>query len=279
MISDLKYWEIEISNKEIKMNKEIAEELKVLKGLTLEIGDRISNILEKLAKSGIDKVNDEVKKGEAYPFSKWVEEQLDRISKIGEEVEVVDVVDEVKNSIPNWMQNLGKGKVKNMSSDSNFSICSNGANSYLVENPSVEWVREKILDAGVKFGNVWFYKREDGSLRKMCFKLHCANPKHSKKPNSFDANYSQRKDSQNITVYDVNKVNKDALTGKVTRGAYRSIPLDRVVRIVSDGTIYLINRTDFDIYKNFNEYQEDCVRLSKPLVITKPKTVVRVSKR
>lgn len=76
-------YSVQTNNKE---NKEIAEELKVLKGLTLEIGSRLSNILEKLAKSGIEKVNDEVKKGEAYPFSKWVEEQLERISKIGKRV-------------------------------------------------------------------------------------------------------------------------------------------------------------------------------------------------
>ena len=123
-------------------------------------------------------------------------------------------------------------------------------------NPPISWVKSRIEEAGSKIGNVWFIKRKDNSLRKMCYKIGVSNPKNVKAPKGFKEslpshgtcvgngmqltwNKSKYIDEANLQmrVYDVNHVNED---GK--RGAYRTVPLDRVTRIASNGQVFAIER-------------------------------------
>jgi len=45
-----------------------------------------------------------------------------------------------------------------------------------------------------------------------------------------------------MTVFDVNKVVRDDSGTIIGRGAWRTIPLERVERICNKGVLYIINR-------------------------------------
>ena len=116
------------------------------------------------------------------------------------------------------------------------------------EKARVRKVRELILSAGNTFGSVWFYKRSDGSLRKMPFRLHVKSPTYAQQPSGklFQARKAKDSDNNMITVLDTNKVLR-AKSGKRKglisgRGDYRSIPLENVVRVCVKGTIHKIMR-------------------------------------
>lgn len=118
-----------------------------------------------------------------------------------------------------------------------------------VTNPTNEWVRARILEVGSKIGSVHFYKRGDGELRKMSYRVNVFNPKFSNSPKTMGAMGSdlyKRKIINElkglITVYDVNKVLRDNNGNISGRGDYRSIPLEKVIRIVSNGYCYEILR-------------------------------------
>lgn len=96
-------------------------------------------------------------------------------------------------------------------------------------------IREVMGSVGGQIGNVWFRKREDGELKKMCYKLGVRNPKHSKAPNSDVRRSEVDRDNVQMTVYSVNSVNKE---GK--RGGYRTVALEGVVRVVAGGIEYKI---------------------------------------
>lgn len=49
-------------------------------------------------------------------------------------------------------------------------------------NPPVDWVRQQIEKAGTTIGSVHFKKRENGELRKMCYRLHVTKPSVAKAP-------------------------------------------------------------------------------------------------
>lgn len=137
-------------------------------------------------------------------------------------------------------------------------------------NPPVDWIRDAIENAGTTIGSVHFNKRTGkGDLRKMSYRLHVTNPttaaapkglkrvctvcgktedkcttgpyqyapstKKSKK--SIDASNDQ------ITVLDANKVVRDKSGEVIGRGAWRTVPLEKVTRIANCGTTYIINRT------------------------------------
>lgn len=111
-------------------------------------------------------------------------------------------------------------------------------------NPSD--VEALLLKAGNKIGSVHFCKRTDKTLRKMCYRLHVQNPKYSNAPKGSDRKGVNKKNKQ-LTVYDVNKVNRDKddkivfdENGKQKRGAWRTVPLESVVRICVDGVVYNI---------------------------------------
>ena len=111
-------------------------------------------------------------------------------------------------------------------------------NKEISTNPKA--IREALEAAGSKIGSVHFRKRSDGSLRKMCYRLHVQNPSIAAKPRSSTINKRQR-DLENgqMTVFDVNKVVRK--NGEVLgRGAFRTVPLENVVRICNNGTIYKI---------------------------------------
>lgn len=131
-------------------------------------------------------------------------------------------------------------------------------------SPPIRWIQEKILEAGTKMGSVWFNKREDNSLRKMVYRLHVsvkdakvepkakprgdvfARAKQALKDNKpiIVKNAVPRKDvdskNNQMTVYDVNKVT--VVDGKKVRGAYRTLPLEGIVRICNNGIIYKIEK-------------------------------------
>lgn len=135
-------------------------------------------------------------------------------------------------------------------------------------NPPVKVVREWIEGAGTKIGSVHFKKREDGSLRKMSYRLHVQNPSVAKRPNTSSKRVCEvcgssdkeckvgpfkvvpvvsKKviDDRNdqMTVLDTNKTVRDE-NGKVKgRGAWRTIPLENVVRICNNGVTYIIEHS------------------------------------
>jgi len=136
-------------------------------------------------------------------------------------------------------------------------------------NPPVEWVREVIQDAGTTIGSVHFNKRSDGELRKMCYRLHVKRPsvaiapkgltqicsccgkaagKCSIGPYTYEVKKSKRSKrkvdlaNDQITVLDANKVVRDKEGKVIGRGAWRTVPLEKVVRISNKGTTYTIIR-------------------------------------
>ena len=132
-------------------------------------------------------------------------------------------------------------------------------------NPPIDWVREVIENAGTKIGSVYFTKRGDGKLRKMSYRLHVKNPSVAAAPKGtiqkcalcgrsgkdltvmckeFLKKKSKKdvdKTNNQITVLDTNKVIwKDGEV--IGRGAWRTVPLENVVRVRNCGTTYVIKR-------------------------------------
>ena len=135
-------------------------------------------------------------------------------------------------------------------------------------------VRKIMEGVGSRIGSVHFKKRKDGSTRKMCYRLHVQNPTHASTPKSqssyqtlsvcqncgrSDCKSSNRVDKKifvgntssinkkvidhrndQMTVFDVNKVIGRDDTGKQKRGAWRTVPLENVIRICANGVIYEI---------------------------------------
>ena len=105
-------------------------------------------------------------------------------------------------------------------------------------------VRDIIRSADNTIGSVHFTKRGGGE-RKMAFRLHVTNPSVARAPKSLstDRNLTKRlKDLKNLqlTVFDVNKVNRDKDGQIIGRGAWRTVPLENVTRICVKGTVYNI---------------------------------------
>jgi len=149
-------------------------------------------------------------------------------------------------------------------------------------NPPLSWIQERIEEAGNTIGSVHFNKRKDGSLRKMCYRLHVKAPSIAKSPIS-SVNKSvvvdfkcptcgrmncpndprgaskvtvitpkkpkiskkevDKKNNQ-MTVLDANKVVRDSEGKVVGRGAWRTVPLEKVIRISNKGVVYNIHYTD-----------------------------------
>ena len=131
-----------------------------------------------------------------------------------------------------------------------------------LQKATPEDVRNIMEFAGNQIGSVHFVKRSTGELRKMAYRLHVQAPTYAKAPKGstvkFDGKFhrapdgkfasspekriAERKhvDSKNnqMTVFDVNKVTKSEESQ--TRGAWRTVPLDSVSRIVVNGITYEI---------------------------------------
>ena len=106
------------------------------------------------------------------------------------------------------------------------------------EKVRIRKVKKLLLSAGNTIGSVWFKKRSDGTLRKMCYRLHTQNPGYAPSPTGKRETKRRSLDSDNcqITVLDCNKVlrRKGRISG---RGAWRTIPLENVKRICVKGEI------------------------------------------
>ncbi|UCG94505.1 MAG: hypothetical protein JSW13_01735 [Candidatus Aerophobus sp.] len=109
----------------------------------------------------------------------------------------------------------------------------------------VKKVRQLLKQAGNTIGSVHFVKRSDGSLRKMCYRLHTYKPTYATKPSgkNFKARQAKNADKQMMTVLDVNKVRRDKKGRIAGRGDWRTIPLENVTRIKVKGMIYKIKST------------------------------------
>jgi hypothetical protein len=235
------------------MNKDTEQELKELKALTMNIFGRIEKLIEGGVKEVIrkaDKVYDKHMGNQTY-----ISDVKSPFESKGAKSNKVTVFTRTSDGFP--------------ASSFIYDILENG--DIVAYNPSIEWVRAKIEEVGSKIGSVHFYKRSSGELRKMCFRLHVQNPSVVKKPSSpsfkhcKDCNSKSCKNSSEfdkvaiaemykrqainnnndqMTVYDCNKVVRDKNGVVIGRGDYRTIPLDRVVRIVSNGKTYKIERAD-----------------------------------
>jgi len=107
---------------------------------------------------------------------------------------------------------------------------------------SPERVKQIIYSSGSKIGNIWFYKKSNGELRKMSYRLGVKNPKHIKKPSGNSNRRSDDASKDLLTVYSTNDVVRDKDNNIIGRGAYKRIPLNNVVRIVAGGRVYEIQR-------------------------------------
>lgn len=130
-------------------------------------------------------------------------------------------------------------------------------------NPPVAWVKARIEDAGNTIGSVHFNKRSDNTLRKLSYRLHVKKPSVASVPKGLgtavDSSMApatvstdgatkklfwdkKRIDEANsqMTVLDANKVVRDAEGKKIGRGAWRTVPLEKVVLIKNKGTTYEI---------------------------------------
>lgn len=106
----------------------------------------------------------------------------------------------------------------------------------------VSKVKKLIMSAGNTIGSVHFVKRSDGTLRKMCYRLHARKPGYAAKPTGkrFKSRLEKNIKVNLLTVLDVNKVRRDK-KGKICgRGDWRSVPVDTVKRICVKGEIYKI---------------------------------------
>jgi len=108
-------------------------------------------------------------------------------------------------------------------------------------NNSPQRIKEIIRYAQTKIGSVHFIKK-DGTLRKMTYRVKVFKPSIAPKVKG-KKDWKERKTFQEkhniMTVLDTNKVirKRNKIVG---RGAWRSIPLNRVVRVIVNNIEYLI---------------------------------------
>jgi hypothetical protein len=238
------------------MNKDTEQELKELKALTMNIFGRIEKIIKDEAIRGYEKGKVKAKTVlEAFDFDPNQKIERERVKSDGDQTYISDVKSPFKSKgvKSNKVTVFTRTKEGYPASSFNYDILDNG--DIVAYSPSIAWIRAKILEAGSKIGSVHFYKRSTGELRKMCYRLHVTNPSVVKKPNEksddtiiniVDKYIRAATDNNNdqMTVYDVNKVVRDKNGNIIGRGDYRTIPLEQVVRIVSNGKIYRIDWDD-----------------------------------
>lgn len=114
-------------------------------------------------------------------------------------------------------------------------------------NPPAEIIKSWLLSTGNNIGSVWFIKKSNGKLRKMCYRLHCKKPSAAKIPGN--SNKASKKIDRklvdkinnNITVLDCNSVVRDENGIIKGRGKWKSIPLCNIVRIKAKNIEYHIN--------------------------------------
>lgn len=105
-------------------------------------------------------------------------------------------------------------------------------------NQKVREIRKLIQSSGNKLFSIHFIARGTGQKRKMVCRKNVFNPQYASIPNGKKA-YDPKKYNL-LTVFDVNTLKynrRDRLSG---RGGWKSIPLDSVTRIKTNGEIYRI---------------------------------------
>jgi hypothetical protein len=123
-----------------------------------------------------------------------------------------------------------------------------GGKTVSLTNATPSEVEALLRKAGSKIASVHFKKRSNNELRKMCYRLGVTNPTSASRPKgSFSSRKDINKKNKQITVFDVNKVCRDRQgnikyddNGKQLRGAWRTVPLENVVRVCVDGVVYQI---------------------------------------
>ena len=101
----------------------------------------------------------------------------------------------------------------------------------------VATVKKLMETAGTRIGAVSFIKRENGRLRRIAYRLHCV-PNYAPVPKGSKARKAQDRKNKLITVLDMNQPLYNRKGHIIGRGAWKSIPLDTVVRVKAGGTIY-----------------------------------------
>lgn len=101
-------------------------------------------------------------------------------------------------------------------------------------------VRDLILSANNTIGAVEFVKRSTGELRKMTYRLHVDNPSVAPQPRGLRNTKAINDNNLQLTVLDLNKVVRDENDQIVGRGAYRTIPLEKVKSVTVKGVTYRI---------------------------------------
>jgi hypothetical protein len=121
-----------------------------------------------------------------------------------------------------------------------------GEDQVTLQDVKPEEMRTLLQQAGNKIGSVHFKKRKTGVLRKMCYRLHVKNPSAASKPKGTNRK-NINVNNQQMTVFDVNKVLRNRQgeilfndEGKQQRGAWRTVPLENVVRACIDGVTYVV---------------------------------------
>lgn len=104
----------------------------------------------------------------------------------------------------------------------------------------VKKVKDLIKSAGNNIFAVSFYKKSDGSLRRMACRLHVHKPSYANKPSGKKFKRSSKDGINNQIVFDVNKITYNSRGKMNGRGAWRTIPLENITRIKVGGTIYKI---------------------------------------
>lgn len=106
------------------------------------------------------------------------------------------------------------------------------------EYDRVRKVKKLLLSAGNTIGNVHFYKRSDGKLKKMSYRLNVRKPSYSKPPTG--KSRVDREDLELLTVYDTNCLRYNSKGRLCGRGSYKTISLDGVCRVSVNGEKYKI---------------------------------------
>ena len=113
----------------------------------------------------------------------------------------------------------------------------NKMNKVISTNPKE--IRNVMELVGSRIGSVHFRKRKDGSLRKMSYRLHVKNPTVANPPKGTQHGGVDVLNAQ-MTVFDCNKVIHSKDGNIVGRGAWRTVPLETVERVVANGVTYLV---------------------------------------
>lgn len=108
-----------------------------------------------------------------------------------------------------------------------------------------ERIRQIIQSVGCTIGSVHFKKWKDDLIQKISYRLHVQVPFVAVKPTGPGDRQQVDQNNDQITVLaimvlDVNKVVRDQEDNIVGRGAWQTVPLDRVTQVSVKGKTYKI---------------------------------------